>query len=130
MCRATSPEQIISQTLTDMGIDHIQQHTFEQCKSPLTYRPLRYDFFIPKLNMLIEYDGIYHYEAVSHGEDSGELRLQRQQWYDSIKTEFAYKNGMRLVRIPFFSDNNLSQQIRDVVNQHLQPDQAAWTSGE
>ncbi|WEM33542.1 hypothetical protein EJP02_481 [Escherichia phage EJP2] len=61
---------------------------------------LRYDRFIPKLNMLFEYDGEQHFNKRNirwHGE-SGEKR-------DQIKTEFAINNGYNFIRIAYYEDH-------------------------
>ena len=48
-------------------------------------RPLKFDFYIPDLGILIEYDGIQHYEPSDFL--GGIKAFKKLQEYDSIKTK-------------------------------------------
>lgn len=64
-------------------------------------RNLRYDFYIPELNLLIEADGQQHYEEVDpYGCKS--LILVR----DALKNEYARTNNINLLRIRYFRPHN------------------------
>jgi hypothetical protein len=67
--------------------DWLDQKSFDGCKNTL---PLRYDFYLPDNNMLIEYDGEPHFREVEYlgGKHGFELRKTN----DKIKTEYALMN--------------------------------------
>ena len=69
---------------------------------------LRYDFYLPKYNTCIEYDGIQHYESSKfYGGDRGlELRKVR----DGIKTKYCEDNGIRLIRIKY--DDDITNKLK------------------
>ena len=64
-----------------------------------------FDFYIPHLNLFIEYDGELHYKAVKHF--GGLEGLKKTQARDAIKTRWAKDNGYRLLRIPYTEFNNI-----------------------
>lgn len=69
-----------------------------------------FDFYLPDLNIAIEYDGIQHYKPVVTfgGEEAfAELKLN-----DNFKTEYCYKNNIKLIRIPYTEYNNISNFLK------------------
>jgi hypothetical protein len=67
---------------------------------------LKYDFYITHLNLLIEFDGEYHYSPISFSKlISGTDQLALTQIRDNLKTEYAKKNDYKLLRIRF--DDNV-----------------------
>lgn len=67
-------------------------------------RPLKFDFYIPDLGILIEYDGIQHYEPSDFF--GGIKAFKKLQEYDSIKNKWADENGFKLVSIRYDQDIN------------------------
>lgn len=66
---------------------------------------LKYDFYIPDQNLLIEFDGEYHYSPISFSKSiSGADQLLLTQTRDRLKTEYAKNNGYKLLRIRFDDD--------------------------
>lgn len=66
---------------------------------------LKYDFYIPEKNLLIEFDGEYHYNPISFSKlISGAEQLELTQTRDRLKTEYAEKNGYKLLRIRYDDD--------------------------
>ena len=67
-------------------------------------RPLKFDFYIPDLGILIEYDGFQHYEP---SEFFGAIKaFNKLQEYDSIKNKWADENGFKLISIRYDQDMN------------------------
>jgi len=70
---------------------------------------LRFDFYIPNQNVLIEYDGEQHYRPVTFGGMSKEKALEvhkKIKSRDHRKNVWALDKGYRLIRIRF--DENIS----------------------
>lgn len=98
-CVKSRGENKISEYLDNLGLQHIRQHTFDDCRD---VRPLRFDFYVPALNMCIEYDGAHHFYPVDYagfGEDWAEEEHVRTKLHDSIKDEYCSNNGIKMVRV-------------------------------
>lgn len=80
-------ENIISKELNKRGIIFCQEVYFDGCINLETGFRLRFDFFLPSINTIIEYDGKAFHDDVS---------TKRR---DKIKSCFARKNGINLIRI-------------------------------
>ena len=66
---------------------------------------LRYDFYIPDLNLLIEYDGEQHFRPVNfNGSDNKSLQNDfiKSRARDQQKDLYAMKNHINLMRVPFW----------------------------
>ena len=79
-----------------------EQKTFDGCKSK---KSLSYDFFLPEVSVLIEYQGIQHYTPVDFF--GGEDALREQQERDNIKRMYAQKHGYRLLEIDYKDSDNI-----------------------
>jgi very-short-patch-repair endonuclease len=90
-------ELIIESYLNNRNIEYVPQKTFEGCKFK---QLLRFDFYLPKLKMLIEYDGDQHYKFSKKFHGNLET-FKLSQAKDKIKDKFSNKNGLKLVRIRF-----------------------------
>ena len=72
---------------------------------------LSYDFYIPKLNHLVEYDGEYHYMPIRKYKNEpmkdAEERFKKQQIHDQLKNEYCKKHNIKLLRIPYWDFDNI-----------------------
>jgi len=64
---------------------------------------LKFDFFLPKEGLLIEFDGPQHYGHLR----IGKYTLKKKQYktlclHDKIKDMYATRQNLRLVRIPYW----------------------------
>ena len=91
ICNATAGEKKIFDFLIKNDLKHNKEHTYKGHK-------YRYDFYVYKLNILIEYDGRQHYLANSWGGIEG---LVKQVANDRAKDELAKDKGVPLIRIPY-----------------------------
>lgn len=80
-------EKLIIKKLKERKIRYLREYEFNDCRNPSTGAKLRYDFYLPNQNLLIEYDG-----KDFHSSEDVKIR-------DSIKTAFARKKNTRLIRI-------------------------------
>lgn len=110
ICTSSSGEQTIFKILKDNNIDFVHQHRFDDCKYD---KHLPFDFYIPSINLCIEYDGIQHFEAVDFF--GGEEDLEKTKLYDSIKNKFCHDKGIRLIRIPYYEFKNLENIITHII---------------
>jgi len=93
-------EQKIIKYLTDKGWIFNMEHRFEQCHDIKT---LPFDFYIPDLNILIEFQGVQHYEPTRFSKhtttEEAETAFKIQQYHDDLKHNFAVKHGYKYLCI-------------------------------
>ena len=85
------PEQVMYNILTQLREDFIYQYTKENASWVGDYR---YDFYIPKHNLLIEINGEQHYCGCFKGK-SYETEILR----DSQKRKLALDNNVKLIEL-------------------------------
>jgi very-short-patch-repair endonuclease len=108
-CNTSKGERYIIDYLLNNNINFLYQYKFEKCKNK---KILIYDFFIPELNICIEFDGIQHYIPIDFfgGVDGFEsLKIN-----DDIKNNFCIENGIELYRIPYWSIGDINN-IMDLI---------------
>lgn len=74
---------------------------------------LRFDFYIPSKNLLIEYDGIQHYKGgkiFNHILTKKEFEEIRKR--DKIKSKYAKNNNIKLLRIPYFQFKEINKILK------------------
>lgn len=96
-CANTSKGELIIRTfLLRHSIAFESQKTFSDFYSEHgTKYKYRYDFYIPSLNLLIEYDGMQHLKPNLYNQHD----LENQHRIDNIKNQYAHNNGYLLLRI-------------------------------
>lgn len=90
----------IKTLLEENNILFEQEKTFNNCIFNDTGKKARFDFYLPKYNLLIEYDGVQHFKAGNGVFDNPEKFIKTQE-HDIYKTEWCKNNNFKLVRIPY-----------------------------
>lgn len=98
-------EEKIEIWLNDRNIEYIVEKIFKDCINPKTKQKLRFDFYLPKYNCCIEYDGKQHFCAC--GGWSTEEHLKETQYRDNIKNQYCKNNDIKLIRIPYTEYDNI-----------------------
>ena len=99
-------EDKIQGILQELQIDFKREYSFDKCKNPCTGTILRFDFYLPTFNACIEYDGIQHFQETSWTHSS----LQDINFRDSVKDNYCSANKIRMVRIPYWDFDILSEK--------------------
>ncbi len=98
-CNESKGERIIANFLNKNKIKFIRQKIFKKCINPKTQRNLKFDFYLSKYNICIEYDGQQHFRPVKrYGGNEGFEKIKER---DEIKNEFCNRNHIQLYRIKF-----------------------------
>ena len=105
-CVISQGEFIIQSILSSENILFETQKTFENCINPETGYRLRFDFYLPKHNMCIEFDGSQHFQEWSRNNES----LSQVQYRDNLKNEYCKEHNIKLVRIPYWKLNSLNKE--------------------
>lgn len=112
-CGSSNGENVIRKELTNLGIDFVEQKTFDGC---MDVRDLRFDFYIEYLNTAIEYDGQQHFYPVNFsgkGADYTNAIFEATKRRDRIKDDYCKNNGIKLIRIPYTEFNNIHEILRN-----------------
>lgn len=103
-------ERRIKEFLESHAIQYYRQHSF----SWQTHNAYRYDYYIPKYNLIIQYHGIQHYEQTNFLHSS----LQTNQEHDKIKKEQALKNEYNFLVIPYTHYTKISDILNNWFNDY------------
>ncbi len=102
----TKGESIIHNYLTQKSIVFDREKKFDDLKNK---QNLECDFYIPKFNLLIEFDGLQHEKPNSHFQGKhGFFKKNKNDW---IKNRYAYYNNFNLLRISQKEINNIKLHI-------------------
>lgn len=109
-------QKIIEDWLTTHNITFSKEETFNKNDELKTdkYNYLRFDIFIPCKNLIIEFDGIQHYYPVPMW--GGYDALLKTQKHDLIKSAWANKHGIKLIR---FNYKQTKKDIEEKLNSLL-----------
>jgi len=106
-CNSSKGELIIDKYLVENNIIFEPQKTFDNCRNT---NPLHFDFYIPNLNLCIEYDGIQHFKPIEFFD--GEEGFRKTQINDQIKTQYCKDNNIELLRIKY--DENTLKKLKNL----------------
>lgn len=95
-CQKSLGEQTIINVLDSLKIKYISPAIIGAQRDGYD---LHYDFLLPHFKILIEYDGVQHYEPIS--KMGGMRAFKRRNVNDHIKTLYAQQHGYHLLRISY-----------------------------
>lgn len=107
-CTPSPMESYIILKLRKAKVDFVREISFKGLINPKTNQNLRYDFYVPHFNLIIEYDGKEFHTS------------QEVKERDAIKDNFAKDKCIRMYRISggkprideFFNSNFWKSQIK------------------
>lgn len=70
------------------------------------------DFYLPKYNLIIEYNGIQHYVPIDYF--GGQMRLNQQKERDNQVRQFCINNGIKLLEISY--KDNIEEKLEQIIN--------------
>jgi len=82
---------------------------------------LSYDFYLPKYNLLIEYQGEQHEKPIDfngRGKKYAQQKFEVQQEHDKRKKEYAENNNLNLLEIWYWDFNNIEQILSKELNKN------------
>ncbi|MFW6247004.1 MAG: hypothetical protein ACOC22_02415 [bacterium] len=102
-------EYYINYFLKYNNINFIREKKFENCRSNKNY-PLRFDFYLPEYNILIEFQGKHHYMPV-HKYRKAKIIHYKTIENDKIKKEFCENNNISLIEINYKEIDNIYDKL-------------------
>lgn len=96
--------------LEELGEDFKTQYKFKDCKNIFE---LPFDFYLPKYNLCIEYDGVQHDEPVEFF--GGEEAFKERKLNDNIKNKYCKDNNINLLRISYKDKKHINEMIKQKI---------------
>lgn len=99
-------ELLVRDILDENNINYIEQKTFDNCRYENNY-PAWFDFYLPDINTIIEYDGQQHF---GYKDDNGwntKEHFEKVKKQDAIKNQYCFDHNIKLIRIPYARFNLL-----------------------
>ena len=95
----------VEEWLVENNVEYVREKRFPECKN-ITQLP--FDFYLPKLNICIEVDGEQHYRPINFSGNKEEAldNFEKIKRNDKIKDEFCAREGIKLIRIPYWEFEN------------------------
>lgn len=115
-CRHSSKwETFISEYLTSFDINFEFQKRFQDCRNKKGSDMLPFDFYIEHLNVIIEYDGLHHFEPIKGWGGEEKFKITKQN--DEIKNTYCKTKGIKLIRIPYtYKREEIVQTINNIMH--------------
>jgi len=107
-CNESKGEKEIRNILEKSKIIFESQKRFKECKN---INVLPFDFYLPKENICIEFDGKQHFRSVDIW--GGKKEFKNIQKRDRIKNEYCKNNNIRLLRIKY--DDSIEEKINTII---------------
>lgn len=99
LCCSSVGERFVRNYLIQHNIGFEPQYKFEHCRNK---KQLPFDFYLPELNVCIEYDGIQHFRPVEFF--GGQTAFEECRKNDAIKNKFCETSQIILLRIRYDQD--------------------------
>lgn len=110
-CKTSKAENKIVDILTALNIVFERQQTFSGLIGKKL--PLRYDFYLKELNILIEYNGEQHYKPIKNWGETDYFKSIVEN--DAKKVKYANDNNIPLLVIPYITVD-LESCIKNFLN--------------
>ena len=108
ICKMSKGEKAILFRLKDENIKVDTQKYFKGTGKK------RFDFFVPTLNLVIEFNGRQHYEEIELW--GGKEGLKSVQKHDEIKKLYCIKNGIKFEVIRY--DEDVETRMNEILNKY------------
>ena len=109
-CLASRGETCAADLFNELEIRYEVQKKFEDFD-------LRFDFYLPDYNVVIECDGAQHFRALNSEWDSN-TKLQETRKRDERKVQYCNKNNIIFLQIPFWDKDKLNiNYLREVLSE-------------
>ncbi|HBG3789744.1 TPA: hypothetical protein KQC30_002280 [Clostridioides difficile] len=102
-CSKSKGEKRVEQYLINNNIKYKDEVKFKSLVSNLG-NPLRYDFYLIDYNILIEYDGEFHFKEYFEGQ-----KFNKNLLHDKMKNDYAKEKNIKLIRIPYWDFDNIEE---------------------
>ena len=113
--KTSEGEYLIRDFLIENNIVFIEQKKFDNLRG-VNNGKLSYDFYLPKHNTLIEFNGIQHYKPL--GVFGGQPQFDIQKEHDKRKRNYARNNNINLIEIKYDEIDNIDEILLSIINKY------------
>lgn len=114
-CMCSKGEQKIMHFLEYFDIEFVFQKKYNDLFG-IGGKNLSYDFYIPKYNTLIEYQGGFHDNSGGAFSLQDNKHYEIQKMHDIYKKEYAIKNNIKLLEIWYYDFDNIEKILLKYFN--------------
>lgn len=114
-CHMSKGEKEIRHILNKYSIKYETEYFFKDCYN-INLNVLRFDFYIPECNIVIEYDGEHHFKPTDFagkGQKWAKENYQKTKRHDAIKNQYCADNNIPLLRIPYWEFDNIESILKE-----------------
>jgi very-short-patch-repair endonuclease len=112
ICVVSKGEKEIKELLDKQGIKYIQEYQNKYCTSFKNRTKkctlLEFDFYLSEMNVLIEFDGVYHFKKY-HSNTNDDFMSSVLN--DREKNSFTKLKGIKLIRISYLDKDNVVDEV-------------------
>lgn len=108
-CKRSVGEEAVAEFLSENGIEYITQHKIVNESLLCENKKMLIDFYLPKLNTMIEFNGIQHYKEISF---FNERTFDEQQCRDEAVRFYCKNHGIKLIEIPYTEIENVGRILK------------------
>ena len=108
-CSLSGGEKRIENWLRYNNIDYIYEQKYDNLTG-INGGNLSYDFYLPKYNLLIEYQGEQHEHQCGIFGD-----FERQQEHDKRKREYAKEHNIELLEIWYWDFDRIEEILKGMI---------------
>lgn len=112
-CSFSRGEKRITTFLDRNKIKYLPQYKFSGLKG-VGNKLLSYDFYLPEMNLLIEYQGRQHDKPIEYF--GGQEQFMVQQEHDKRKRDYAKEHNIELLEIWYYDENNIEEILIKYLN--------------
>lgn len=94
--------------MKENNIEYLKEFRFDDCRNKNT---LPFDFFLPILNICIEFNGVQHYKDIEYFTRNSSLIDTKLR--DSIKANYCEKNNIELLVIKY--NDNIIEKLNQLI---------------
>jgi very-short-patch-repair endonuclease len=113
LCNISKGELMLEKKLKILNIEFIREKKFEGCTG-VSGSKLPFDFYLPKYNMIIEFNGRQHYEPVDIF--GGKKTFEILKKNDERREKWCLENNIKLLKIKWDNiENSLSNIYQEIL---------------
>ena len=113
-------EQLIKSILENENVRYQQEKVFTDLRNG----KMRFDFFLPEFGILLEWDGIQHFQQIPRFHRTRQ-EFNHAKQNDRYKNSFALAHGYRLYRIPYWEMGNI-KTFSDIIQEKFHVTTSSW----
>ena len=109
-------EDAVNNYLLEHNITFVREMAWIECRSDKD-KLLRFDFYLPESNTVIEYQGQHHYKPINKYRRAMKVH-QRMLINDQVKRNFCNKYNIKMIEISYLDFKNIVAILDELI---LQP---------